>query len=56
MLILIAQTIKYTMVKKSVYIDKLTEVYNRNYLQESENLINYSNYNVLLPFSKTINL
>lgn len=44
MLILIAQTIKYTMVKKSVYIDKLTEVYNRNYLQESENLINYSNY------------
>jgi diguanylate cyclase (GGDEF)-like protein len=44
MLILITQTIKYTMVKKSVYIDKLTEVYNRNYLQESENLINYSNY------------
>ncbi len=44
MIILIAQTIKYSMIKKSVYIDKLTEVYNRNYLQETETLINFSNY------------
>lgn len=42
--ILIGQTIKYIMVKKTVFIDKLTEVYNRNYLQESENLINFSDY------------
>ena len=32
------------MIKKSVFIDKLTEVYNRNYLQESETLINFSDY------------
>ena len=43
-LILVGQTIKYVMVKKSVFIDKLTGVYNRNYLQESENLIDFSNY------------
>lgn len=42
--ILIAQTIKYTMMKKSIFIDKLTGIYNRNYLQESENLINFSHY------------
>ncbi len=43
-ILLIIQTIKYTMIKKSVFIDKLTEVYNRNYLQESETLINFSDY------------
>ena len=43
-LILVGQTIKYVMVKKSVFIYKLTGVYNRNYLQESENLIDFSNY------------
>ncbi len=41
---LIVQTLKYMMVKKKVFIDKLTEVYNRNYLQETEKLINFSDY------------
>lgn len=42
--ILIFQLIKYITVKKSVYIDKLTNVYNRNYLQEYEDTINLDDY------------
>ena len=38
------QTIRFTMVKKSVYVDKLTELYNKNYLIESEAFINLSHY------------
>ncbi|RXJ88736.1 GGDEF domain-containing protein [Arcobacter sp. CECT 8983] len=43
-LILLIQTIKYYMVKKTAYVDKLTNVYNRNYLQENENKINLEEY------------
>ncbi|RXK04480.1 GGDEF domain-containing protein [Halarcobacter bivalviorum] len=43
-LILIIQTLKYYTVKKTAYIDKLTNVYNRNYLQENEDKINLEDY------------
>ena len=42
--LLTIQTIRFTMVKKSVYVDKLTELYNKNYLIESEGFINLSHY------------
>ena len=44
LIILIIQTIKYAAVKKTAYIDKLTNVYNRNYLQELEDFINLDDY------------
>ena len=44
LLILIIQTFKYMAVKKSAFIDKLTGVYNRNYLQEAQNFINLNDY------------
>lgn len=44
LLILIIQTIKYYLVKRSSFTDKLTNLYNRNYLQESQNFINLSEY------------
>ncbi|WP_419767135.1 EAL domain-containing protein [Arcobacter sp.] len=44
LIILIIQTFKYSVMKKVVYIDKLTNVYNRNYLQESEDFINLNDY------------
>lgn len=43
-LILLIQTIKYYMVKKTAYVDKLTNVYNRNYLQENEDDIKLEDY------------
>lgn len=43
-LILIYQLLRYITVKKSIYIDKLTNVYNRNYLQEYEDSINLDDY------------
>lgn len=44
LLVLIIQTIKYTAVKKTAYIDKLTNVYNRNYLHEMQEFINLDDY------------
>lgn len=44
LILLIVQTFKYTAVKKTAYTDKLTGVYNRNYLQESESFINLDEY------------
>ena len=44
LLILIIQTIKYYLVKKSSFIDKLTNLYNRNFLQESQSFINLNEY------------
>jgi diguanylate cyclase (GGDEF)-like protein len=44
LILLIIQTFKYTAVKKTAYTDKLTGVYNRNYLQEFENFINLNDY------------
>lgn len=44
LLILLIQTFKYIAIKRTAYIDKLTNVYNRNYLQESEDFINLSDY------------
>lgn len=44
LIILIIQTIKFAAVKKTAYIDKLTSVYNRNYLQELEDFVNLDDY------------
>lgn len=44
LIILIVQTLRYIAIKKTAYIDKLTNVYNRNYLQESEEFINLNDY------------
>lgn len=44
LILLLIQTFKYLSIKKSAYTDKLTGVYNRNYLQESENFINLNDY------------
>jgi diguanylate cyclase (GGDEF)-like protein len=44
LILLIVQTFKYTAIKKTAYTDKLTGVYNRNYLQESESFINLDEY------------
>lgn len=44
LIILSVQTIKYSAVKKTVFIDKLTNVYNKNYLQQFQNLINLNDY------------
>ena len=42
--IVIYQMIHYSKVKKSAFIDKLTNVYNRNYLQGNQNKIKLDNY------------
>jgi len=44
LIILLIQTLRYIAIKKTAYIDKLTHVYNRNYLQESEDFINLNDY------------
>jgi len=44
LIILIIQAIKYQSVKRTAYIDKLTNVHNRNYLQELEEFINLDDY------------
>ena len=44
LILLLIQTFKYIAIKKSAFTDKLTGVYNRNYLQESENFINLNDY------------
>lgn len=41
---LVVQTIKYVTAKKSAFIDKLTNVFNRNYLQEHKDFINLNDY------------
>ncbi|RXJ83503.1 bifunctional diguanylate cyclase/phosphodiesterase [Arcobacter sp. CECT 8985] len=43
-MILIIQVKRYNNVKKTAYIDKLTNVYNRNYLQEYENFFNLDDF------------
>ena len=43
-IILVAQTIRYVVAKKTAYIDRLTNIYNRNYLQELEEFINLDDY------------
>ncbi|AXH15383.1 hypothetical protein CP985_06535 [Malaciobacter mytili LMG 24559] len=44
LIVLIIQAIKYLSVKRSAYIDRLTNVYNRNYLHELETFINLDQY------------
>lgn len=44
LIVLLIQTLRYIAIKKTAYIDKLTHVYNRNYLQESEDFINLNDY------------
>lgn len=44
LILLLIQTFKYLSIKKSAYTDKLTGVFNRNYLQETESFINLNDY------------
>jgi len=44
LLVLIFQTIRYFAMRKNAYIDKLTGVYNRNYLQDAQEFINLNEY------------
>ncbi len=44
LLILLVQTIRYLAMKKNAFVDKLTNVYNRNYLQEVQDLIILEDY------------
>lgn len=44
LVLLIIQSYKYIAIRKTAYIDKLTGVYNRNYLQEFGNFINLKDY------------
>jgi len=55
---LVIQSIRYISVKKSAYLDKLTNVFNRNYLQEHKDFINLNDYilvTVDIDFFKKIN-
>ena len=57
-LILIIQTIKYYSINKIAYVDSLTNVYNRNYLQRNENKINLEDYTLAvldIDYFKKIN-
>lgn len=57
-LILIIQLFKYFTIKKTAYTDKLTNVYNRNYLQDIQDTINLQEYilaAVDIDFFKKIN-
>jgi diguanylate cyclase (GGDEF)-like protein len=42
--ILLFQSFRYSRIKKEAYIDKLTNVFNRNYLQEYQHTINLEDY------------
>lgn len=42
--VLAIQTFRFIVARNSAFLDKLTNVYNRNYLQEIENFINLDNY------------
>lgn len=42
--VLVIQTSRYLIAKKTAFIDKLTNVYNRNYLQELQEFINLDDY------------
>lgn len=44
LIIFIIQTLRYKAIKYSSFIDTLTNVYNRNYLQESKDFINLNEY------------
>ncbi len=44
LILLIIQVLKYIAIKKTAYTDKLTGIYNRNYLQDLENFINLNDY------------
>jgi diguanylate cyclase (GGDEF)-like protein len=43
-IVLVIQTFRYVVAKKSAYVDKLTNSYNRNYLQELQEFINLDDY------------
>lgn len=58
LILLLIQTFKYLAIKKSAFTDKLTGVYNRNYLQESESFINLNDYILAtldIDYFKTVN-
>ncbi|AFL67778.1 GGDEF domain-containing protein [Sulfurospirillum barnesii] len=44
LIFVIIQTKRFSSIKKSAFTDKLTSVYNRNYLQKYESLINLNEY------------
>jgi len=56
--ILVFQMLKYNKVKKSAFVDKLTNVYNRNYLLENQKELNLSEYAIAIvdmDFFKKVN-
>ena len=58
LILLLVQTFKYLSIKKSAFTDKLTGVFNRNYLQESESFINLNDYILAtldIDYFKTVN-
>ncbi len=58
LIILLIQSLRYIAIKKTAYMDKLTQVYNRNYLQESEDFINLNDYLLAtldIDYFKTVN-
>lgn len=58
LVILLIQSLRYIAIKKTAYMDKLTQVYNRNYLQESEDFINLNDYLLAtldIDYFKTVN-
>lgn len=58
LLILIVQAYRFIAIKKTAYIDKLTNVYNRNYMYELANFINLDNFILAvidIDYFKTVN-
>ena len=58
LIVLIYQMINYQKVKKSAFVDQLTNVYNRNYLEEYQDTIELKNYVVAIAdidFFKKVN-
>ena len=58
LIIFLIQTFKYLAIKKSAFTDKLTGVYNRNFLQETESFINLNEYILAtldIDYFKTVN-
>ena len=58
LLVSIVQAIRFRAIKKTAFIDKLTNVYNRNYLQKYEDFINLDDYIIAtldIDFFKKVN-
>ena len=58
LIIFLIQATKYRAIKKTAFMDKLTNVYNRNYLQKYEDIINLNDYILAtldIDYFKTVN-